>query len=1695
MSQIKSLDYPDSNKIGLLESYFEVVDENIQPDRDDTFRSGFNSDLWEVNKNNVTTSFNDSRGLMEAVYDASSNDSQFFVKSKYNLPSSNCYFAFDIGSVAYIDQEMSSSDKSFFVRVVDKADASNNQIEIRLTTDSNNDPVLEVEDLRNSSVIYTETGFGDTVTEKDPNNYFDGIFKSLDFKLVFSPNNKFYLFHSNGVEDLTNIVQEAYDLNGYTNLSIEFGLDLSSGATDWGGGKMFFKPFKMYPVLDTLVGDDIVPVHYHKDEGFCDFYFEPPYPADYQNISVYGCGTSLGDLSNVVGGLSVLDKHDKVDSKKFLDSKVENLYTDDKPRQVCRQQAREVNVDGDLDVNMECFCDGSLEDRTSQLLELQKTSEISNRYSKVMDNPRFKMKNGEKEIGYGFDFSRRFVDDANLQTSNPIKFLNSVKYDDNTVVYYGATYSPVGGEAQKQRIDIEYENVDTYSSEVDWYLYNVNRSSKDGNGDGSSDSFVSSGTKTSNGTDTHNLDRGRYRLRIPGDSADNGVTIRVYFGDKANGNRILEIDTRDHFGNLVDQSGTVEDEIDIFFEVKQYQGDLVIFVHDICDNSFEKYEKNVNMSLMSDSLGCLKNADGDLSFVYQDMPDLDVHGNLQGELSYEKFDIENGSWESTGTIDWPVREQMEDRQGQFIYAFDAVSSEEDHYFVMSLMEGVQGDNTPSDTSNLLEFRDMDTNDVKHGYPKMYPVVNSNIAYRKAKKDDFVQSHFESLEFVETVKFGEETLRHLKRKSFDQSIPDKGGSEENKIAYTGMSFFDCAYNEDRDQLVVAGLTNYRRMPFVYMGKTHFKGVYIPWHFDVGGFMKDYNFGKKYHDSISTYENRPNKFFSFESISACYANDGFVYTVATRFDEHLDSERTTAEIGLFEPSLSQVDDRYDYIELSDTNEGVGGEQPRTDKGMDRAFYTPFYKFQSIPISSLYKGSTLGDDVRLRHLSINSHFQYLLMSGGSDFFNSPFVMVNGEYDTLPFETPCEEIYYPEFGEATEYSLDTDVDLQGAYLEISNEAAQNFPSVTRDLTPSTVPTDYVETRTSDGLEYDVKINRGERANTGYKFHARMEEDFDGASAFGRDVIFQVQTAYNQYYDTTDDSNKVRYYKSRARFKGDGTSYKCQVYNGKDGVWETVDTISIESSSREKVKDFYILLRQVDYDAIGERGEFQALFVIKEREYVQKGVEDQIYNYDISSVVVDSSVYTEQASEVGKKEYKKNENNDGPYSSMKVVFYDDGTSDTTTDTNQDMRVYQMGWNLLKAKEYFRYNSPVTADDDSNYNIGGQTQWRQEIRPGAARFRSFNDAILFREYESPSYFVRTFALIEGRTSNFHWHNGFKFNFSGENGHIGDTYALERKALGSVNALMSQKLYGLWNSRDDDNELSVWADSSDSDLSKFYADMVVVDGVNVPKIDLLTGSNEDSLIDFDTLDLRRFYFPSNKITFDQNSDKNEYVVKVEDADFELEAPDNFDYYFYNETSGTPNITKVERFEGGKIHLSYNEDPQYVDSEGGYIFSSRAVYFFDPNNFNDDFTQSRIFGFKFQPNWNTFEGYYSAKTLDFGVGRLMPFDYAHDVESGRTEDISAEVNFLYEEQPYSDFSYNDHNYELSYTIADKVTFLKVKSMLETVGVNKYPLWLVESLQGSKDNVFLSLVDGEPSHSVEVDQDGEKFYELELNFTVFK
>jgi len=756
------------------------------------------------------------------------------------------------------------------------------------------------------------------------------------------------------------------------------------------------------------------------------------------------------------------------------------------------------------------------------------------------------------------------------------------------------------------------------------------------------------------------------------------------------------------------------------------------------------------------------------------------------------------------------------------------------------------------------------------------------------------------------------------------------------------------------------------------------------------------------------------FGIDSFSACYSSDGMVYTIA--------SKRDVKELGLVDPSF------YWSSEMEVAT-------AQTNSQYRAKVFQPEFRFENYPFMStgIYKEpheNYPAVPVYNSHVNINNiQSRLTICMSSKNLTKIPNIFVNGVYDQAPFETINQLVWLPELT-THQQNFNT---FGGTFLKDKYFQVRNQMSVISIIQGSLTSVNTIR-------------NEHWKLHVGYKFHARIK-CLPNSLVFTEPLFFYASGITNL---------ESPFIGCDCRFRIMASYAQAQYYDNATLSWRQVgDNIPLSGGTY----DYYILM-QKNGDDTSNKG--SVAFFVKEFIH-QKDLSsssEATYNYRNNNLFSETVFNVSLNTTVTIEE------------SFFGVFF---SANDLVDRNEYARIYELGFNLLKAD--IGNFVPFT---NTKPSLSTFTDYRAEPRIGR-RWRNFDDTIMFAYNNSPNYKFKTYIVSGASTSSrYHWYNGFSFCLTGERSFNLDKISLKREEIANINNILSKNLYGDFKSKDTTQNITIWADSVDSGFEKFMVDLVVLTGINFDRFTIV-GKNDIGDLWTTIKSCDTYKYQGN---FDLENDGALFKLKKENYNIPVGSLLNYQHYTYNPNYG---VSKIKDCSNNYI-ISYSFNG-YPYSSFYKIFTSRVAIKLD------DLASYRYIGIRTNST-STYDGYFKLSCLDFGKSTDMVASYTLDIGFNSIKNVDSDVQTVYNNQALNFESSMDYfSYQLSYSVTSAKTYLTLLSMADKIANNAKPVWFVPDIENDRFEFDLTFIDGQISHETLVDDvlsSGEikKLYKITLS-----
>lgn len=1039
-----------------------------------------------------------------------------------------------------------------------------------------------------------------------------------------------------------------------------------------------------------------------------------------------------------------------------------------------------------------------------------------------------------------------------------------------------------------------------------------------------------------------------------------------------------------------------------------------VIYHDVSANTVTLNELTTsNASLRNNSVSAFEASDGDVILVWQDLPGaLGWLEEATRVLTWSKYAVGGNTWGAERTI-----ELTESVQTNAIYpigaetysvrAFDLVKTDDSFNLIFSAQCRVE-----EIKENRLDGDEFDLTVTRA------PVMAEGfyVASWDQNVFDFESDESARLEDVEITHVSCESYRVL----FEFRAPDYS-SGLHSIARAEIDYIKAEYDPDLDLICLTLVDYYHRLPMVYAGRDRsWEEVAVGFTRDVVQFYLEDGTGR----AFPKFE-----WFGIESAHAVFGYDGMIYMAVSR-PESLNRNCTFLTI---DPSMYW--DNRDYHIARGPDFAVTSDAST----LSYAVFWTKYRQEEVPLMSVYRTEDGPRNVTMQR--VNQH----LVSGMGGFATTPMVIQNVEYDQYPFATTEEDVWLPEYGD------------QGAGFW---EPQSGFPvfadyyvSMVEVQDPSFAPS-FGKVLSGSNTNQVSIYSQETSGDIGYKFHCRQ------IVGIGTPITSLTTMPSKNHHLTarcisSDGSNG---FGCRARFViGDATNPNdlvCQVWDPVGTSWSTVHTFEDYITTPEVID--YFILAKIDDQTSGVTPSGRVVFAYKRR---QKNIYDDTNpdyyeSYqgegDWFATDVDCEVITTETSE---------------WIMTGVNFPNPGTT-----SDNSVRIYQMGWNMLDVDDAYVFSSPKGA-----WSLDSYTGAYSSFRFSGSSWRKLNDGFLMnRSRETPAYlFCPSSNHIQGgHTPLMHWYNGFLYQLSGFSSAVNDQWTLSREVILNTSWLASKRLHGLWYTQLDTSDVHIWADAADSQMDKFYINSFMVLGANMRELVLVGKDNlMDSWTELGTLDLKVYDIDDVAV-----AGSGAVEATITGADMLVGTGRQPEPLYYESAAGD-RYAKVLKCAGERVYL---DAPSAQTAGDAVMFGRKGVKLLDEP------VRYRYIGIKV-PASDTYEGRFEMHTFDFGYVSDIPLKY-HAASAQVQLQIEGETKMVFDENSIARrrrTGYND--YRLQYRILDRLTYQKILAAVDKISYNRRPIWLLEE---ESNLIDLCLITSPPQHELIVDEDGDEYYTLSFS-----
>jgi len=1466
--KLRSASFPGSKVIHVNGDTVYVTSDDIKMDGSDNFTPSFDATYWTDTQNRMTIGTDPMELTFQAIGGGGSGDESYleldhpaiFSAGFTNTGGTTFRFGFDYeilnapaGDVVAYSVELYDTTNGYYWKVE------------FIHNDSGGIPVSKIVFSYNDATHLTTTS---TYTVADV---------SGDYLLDIA-GGVFTLYNVSSGEHVV-VDSEPVNLPAAVGLKL-----LSFNPTAQAAGVVSYRPFESVPTMGNLFCKNVTrrPILESVSEGFASFRIDAGSPGPKLPV-MYGSGSSSEVLSS--WDVEVIDACRGEDANRLLVSNVEKYYLTGGIRNECPSTG--APLDGNRSTmtlfNECCFCDGSDADTSELTLSLSRFTSLDQYGDRIEGsvNAQATDETGKK-FGQSFEFQRIHHHDATLAASlgatERIQMIRQFKMSDNKIAYYGMIGTEVVETEVTAGVSLTWSpgqviegtgGGDTPVDEFSWELWREGGTAAIATN--VSPITVATWTVGGNIAVTKTLKPGRYYFKVMAGEVNPETFERAWGaridGKVAQGNVIGDPAIAEGFTIVQDFNSTAT-EVDevlreegvcyINFEVQNYRAKPFVYIYDICNNTMDEYISNtLEVSTRTMSMSAFENDEGNVVVVYQYASDDFLFSHRSTELSYRTLDVGTGLFSSRQTIELPKAHfPAGTTSGAWtnVYAFDLykVGGRISLFISRETYRGTDYSSAGSSAASSPPFTPWGGSGIDHYNWKV-----------RGYSFDGTQSH--------NVK----TYRKywISMYSHGSLLLNKRPNQfRGKLQSTnGYSTFPATirvnYNEDFKLAVLSSIDENTRLPFIMMGRSKkFEEVCVPFHFSI---REDLNEMYKVGWSRERYN------ASLDSLDACLAADGMIYSVASKGARY--------EFGINDPELFW-DTRQLFYEPELT--------PQFD-AQDLNVFRPDYRFDAFSILSLGNEEAVNDaGTVVRHksnLSINSLQQYMTVGiGDTDHGHYPILYLNGMWEDMPFETTASRIWVPELGEVS----GTFTGVGGTF----NDGYAEFESIGTGYEGL----DWLLSDTNTYHYHHLSLTEGQ------KWHFRIKAIVDGASpslsrpitisALSRDFAGEPDPITNRYVE--------EYVEAGGLIEYTGTQADLYYY---DDTLSAVFFKSITGLDPSKIYDFYIIVKRVGFDKA------RVTWVIKEAHHVGGQ-----HIYDFKSEIVGH----EQIDLVVIK------TDSATSTAFATVRIGDGPAETAY--NEFVRVYEMGMNPLEA------DSGVWTEELGGK---GATAFSffipSSFDSGLGRFRDFDDTKIF-EYQAgtPQYDLRLgYFNSSSLTASAHWYNSFLMRFSDGYGFKDNAWSVQRKLSNSPDVVLSKNIAGLWISSGDTELTTIHADCQDSGLEAFRADTFIVTGSNISSIKVVGKAlSGDAWTDLGTIDLEVF-----KLGGPGGPDFNDYgddaTIASDDSEFQFGRFSDRQYYM-KESTGVNKAAKVVGAIDNQILLEHDTANSYSADEAS-IYVSRGT----------------------------------------------------------------------------------------------------------------------------------------------------------------
>lgn len=1410
------------------------------------------------------------------------------------------------------------------------------------------------------------------------------------------------------------------------------------------------RPYNFYPVVTKPLS--LRPMPYPLPISFTDK--QTNYRIDAAQIGtlngiIYGVGSNFGNAEEYE--ITVIDQITSETNVKFLVTRNDKFYTDDIDDITCPdfsfENEDESNV-GNLSGLSECFCDGSLEDRSITKVVTSKNGSTRrdssfNSYPEVL----FEREDGVK-FGENTDFRRIHIANEDLNLSSQFRFLRCLPLKDGRRFYYGALVDDFD-DNQDVYIKWESSTLDSDSSPADLFCWvqhesdttQINPKSYLG---GSYNIATDSNLR-------YNLPPGRYYFHFNKAMGfafgDINRKVEVYLGTDDTGRKIAEWPA----DRKVDPFLPLE----IKFEVREVRGRLFCAIHDPCEGTFDFIEGSNDINLKTDSLSAVELNDGRVVVVYDKIDTNSPWDSKSNNLYYRVVNFDPISISFDAIINLPI---VDTKAQQFVHCFDMYSDDEDIYLVV----GFHQTRGPDDISGPGFYRSSFPLIDYRGRPRTFqifwePFVQGSLFVLKLERGIYEWD-------ANDVNFTMKDSQTFQLKSLQTMVRAleiyRGNVDAADTAvfgnYQGAPFAAPAririnYNRDHKSAVCSIIDDRLRQGDIFVIDK--------------GFARELCYPLVFNQMSKIIVDQPGFEYwqKIESLTADWSSDGFIYGVASTrdIDYYGTNEFDAPHIEYFQcdpkfltyPQDSYLEyvRGYSFIRWQNVKipDGLFNQSPTPILQVYSSIYPQeFYGYDySIP-GNVFAGERPSKILSIPHIveyRNDKNYNVLTLSGLR--VSNPLIMQNGELDAFSFATFSEDTYFPELYTTTDW------------VHTVGTIDESFRTLIDSNGTSTI---------SRSLNLSIPRGKVTKGQVGYKAYARVQTQKASPIDYTHPVYFTTRLVSGTFSNSLLAS-PTTFAELSARMAIYGLTILCQVFNRNTSLWDTVAQFDLPEHG---IYDYYIVSRSTGLQSSGssnDRG--QILFVVKQPNHTKDLLDNGNHSYYLFNV---DEVYLNKQSNVALRFSGVTE------TGLIRVGFEGATP------GEVAYIHQIGWNVLNADQGIARNFIDVKNSNSFIN-------HEYLYRNPKRFKPLNDSSLLTSEGSPQDgfpqdplhgFKVNPIKSTGKTSRIHYQNGFNISIIGSISSKNDKFFVQRNLVNNPSNVSSRYTNGFWGSQEDDKEVYIWADAHDvfkpiDGVSKFSVDTFVISGANFREFYIVGRDSELSpWIELAHIQTDRL------ICDDYTAEYNGSTYVINAAGFSL-GYDRFCFNRHyinmiNEDSGNDRPRLVVNTDSDQIIVTDNESAAM--SQGFFtIFSS------DYNHKFDTLQQYRFFGIRI-PSQRTYEGYYQIHGMDFGKAIDIPC-----FESPKRElsyNMTTNSLIVLDEQVYNkNYKIPVKTYEFSYDLASAISAKRIDSMIRQVAVESRAIWVIPNYEGDQFSHSLCLIDGQPSSAVLIDEEGDEFYEVEV------